>query len=108
MNMSSLHTKHELEALASLALRNVRNSTIKVVSGTLWLTMEGDTRDVILNAGESFTVERDGVTVLAAHTASVVEVRARELNTGWWSRFVGFLDRSFGPAALRPARKWVY
>ena len=108
MNMTKLHTKHQLAPYASLVLHDIRGSTIRAASGSLWLTMEGDARDIILGPGQSFTIERDGLTVLAAHTASEVEVRVPQKTFGPWARFVGFIDRNFGPAALRPARKWVY
>ena len=108
MNMTRLHTKYELEPLATLVLRDACNSTIGVVSGSLWLTMEGDARDIVLEPGTSFTVDRDGLTVLAAQSASVIEVREREKASGWWARFVDIIDRTYGPAAIRPSRKWVY
>ena len=108
MSMTNLHTKHRLERFGAVALRNRRGSTVTCVSGTLWLTMEGDTRDIVLAAGASFVVDRDGLTILAAHQASVVDVSAPQRAPGWWTRVVDFLDRTYGPAAIRPSRKWVY
>lgn len=108
MNMTELHTKHLIEPLASLVLRDAHGSTVTCVSGRLWLTMEGDTRDVILEPGTAFTVDRDGVTILAAEQESVVDVRAPVPASGWLSRIVRFLDRNFGPAAVRPVRNPVY
>ena len=74
MNMTEMHTKHRLERYGAVALRDARGSTVTSISGTLWLTMEGDSRDIVVNPGASFVVERDGLTIVAAHQASVVDV----------------------------------
>jgi pseudouridine-5'-phosphate glycosidase len=108
MNITAQHTKHELAARARLALRDIGGATITCLSGSIWLTMEGDSRDVMLAPGTSFKVERDGLTLLAAHEASVVQVQAKAAARNWWNRWVDFIDRTYGPAAIRPSRKWVY
>ena len=108
MKMTRVHTKHRLEARAALALRNGRGSTVTCISGTVWLTMEGDTRDVVLQPGASFVVDRRGLTILAAHDASMVDVCTANRASGWWARVVDFLDRAYGPAAIRADRNWVY
>jgi hypothetical protein len=108
MKMTRVHTKHKLERYGALALREGRGSVVTCISGTIWLTMEGDTRDVVLEPGASFVVDRRGLTILAAHEASVVDVCVTNRAPRWWTRVVDFLDRNYGPAALKPARKWVY
>jgi hypothetical protein len=108
MNMTNTHTNHTLEAHASLALRDAGGRTIRCVSGSVWLTMEGDLRDVVLAAGESFVVDRDGVTILAAQKRSVVEVSAANQPRTWWERVVDYLDKTYGPGAIRPSRKQYY
>ena len=108
MNMTKLHSKHEIDALNRLALRDAGGATVTCVSGNVWLTMEGDPRDVVLAPGASFTIERAGLTLLAAQQASVVQVSFNAPVRGWWNRVVDFVDRNYGPAALRPPRKWVY
>lgn len=42
--------------------------------GGLWLTQHGDLRDVMLAAGERFTLDRDGVTLITALKPSSVRV----------------------------------
>ena len=108
MNMPDMHTNHNLDAHASLALRDAGGRTIRCVSGSVWLTMEGDIRDVVLAAGESFVVDRDGVTILAAQQRSVVEISAANQPRTWWDRVVDYLDKTYGPGAIRPSRKWEY
>ena len=108
MNMTKLHTKHEIDARGRLALRDAGGSTVTCVSGNVWLTMEGDTRDVVLAPGASFTIERAGLTLLAAQQASVVQVSVNAPARGWWNHLIDIVARTYGPAAIRPSRKWVY
>jgi hypothetical protein len=104
-----MHTKkHQLEAGAALALRDARGSAVTCLSGSLWLTMESDSRDVVLKPGDEHVIDREGLTILAAAEASLVEVRAPHQASSWWARFIDLVDRSYGPAAIRPARKWVH
>lgn len=47
-------------------------TSIRVWSGALWVTQEGDARDYYLTAGQSFTVERRGTTIATAmHSARI-------------------------------------
>ena len=108
MNMTEMHTKHRLERYGAMALRDALGSTVTCVSGTLWLTMEGDSRDIVLGAGASFVVERDGLTIVAANQASVADVAGPRQTRGWLERCADFIDRTWGPAAVRPSRNWVY
>lgn len=47
-------------------LRDVRGATLRVTRGTLWVTQDRDVRDVVLRAGDVWTVERDGLTLAEA------------------------------------------
>lgn len=49
-----------------LRLRDGRNLVVGVDTGTVWLTQDGDVRDIILRAGESFRVDRDGTVLVQA------------------------------------------
>lgn len=51
---------------ATLLLRDVRGQTILDVSGRLWITQQGDARDIFLDAGGRFTFDRDGAAVVQA------------------------------------------
>ena len=97
-----------LERYGAVALRDARGSTVTSISGTLWLTMEGDSRDIVLDPGASFVVERDGLTIVAAHQASVVDVAGPQQTRGWLERCADFIDSTWGPRAIRPSRNWVY
>jgi uncharacterized protein (AIM24 family) len=108
MDMHETHTKHQIGPRRGLALRDARGRTVKCVSGSVWLTMEGDRRDVVLNPGASFVVDRDGLTLLAAQQPSAVQVSVQNRTNHWWDRVVDFLDRTYGPGAIRPSRRWMY
>lgn len=49
-----------------LRLRDGRDVVVGVDTGTVWLTQDGDVRDIILRAGESFRVDRGGTVLLQA------------------------------------------
>ena len=108
MNMIKMHTKHQIGPHQGMSIRDAGGRTVKCVSGSIWLTMEGDYRDIVLEPGASFVIDHDGLTILAAQQQSAVEISAPKVSRSWWEHVVAFLDRNYGPAALRPARKWVY
>lgn len=54
-------------------------TTLRVTRGTLWITMERDIRDILLTAGDSFTIDRGGRTVVEAQGHATVCVLAHHL-----------------------------
>jgi hypothetical protein len=57
-------------------VRNGSGASITIDRGTAWLTQDGDRRDVVLEAGGSFRLDRAGVAVVSAHAAAAVTVTA--------------------------------
>jgi hypothetical protein len=55
-----------LASRKSLFLDDAEGATITVESGILWLTMENDTRDIVLAPGMRFEIDRSGRTIVAA------------------------------------------
>jgi hypothetical protein len=49
-----------------LQFPDLQGWTIRAVGGSLWVTQDGDRRDVILESGESFRVERSTPVVIGA------------------------------------------
>ena len=47
-------------------------TTLRVTKGALWITQEHDRRDIVLRAGDVWTVERKGLTLLQAQGATVL------------------------------------
>lgn len=47
-------------------IENGRGMRLRVETGSVWVTQDRSTKDVVLEAGESFRIELDGATVLSA------------------------------------------
>jgi hypothetical protein len=60
----------------AVTLTDAKGSQIRCLSGGLWITQDRDPRDVVLQAGESFTLDRAGPAIVWAFAQSSVEVRA--------------------------------
>ena len=80
----------------SLFLDDAEGAVIAVESGTVWVTMENDTRDIVLVPGMRFEIDRSGRTIVAAeedtrrgYSPSIapglrLEVQiAQSLRSGW-------------------------
>ena len=80
----------ELVDNAMLRLHGRAGTRVVAVRGQVWITQEADWRDVILDAGESFDLDRPGLAiVLALGTAcvGVVDVRSANANARLQDRF---------------------
>lgn len=45
---------------------NIRGARLSVVCGSVWITQSGSTDDVCLDAGQSFRIARNGLTIVSA------------------------------------------
>jgi hypothetical protein len=69
--------------LWNLALRqqvlldDAQGTTLRVARGTLWITLERDTRDIVVADGDSFTIDRPGRTIVEAQDRATVWVETR-------------------------------
>jgi hypothetical protein len=45
-----------------------QGNLVQCLSGTLWLTQQGDRRDIVLEAGQEALIERGGLSILSALT----------------------------------------
>ena len=57
-------------------LDGARGTTLRVTRGRVWLTQERDIRDVVLESGDVFTIDRAGRTVIEAQLSATVCVLA--------------------------------
>lgn len=48
--------------------------TIECLDGSIWVTLDGDLRDVVLDAGQAFVVDRNQKTLLQALTDARVRL----------------------------------
>jgi quercetin dioxygenase-like cupin family protein len=61
-------------------LDGARGTRLQVTRGTLWITLERDLRDIVLKAGDAFTIDRGGVTLVEAQGEATVCVGAHHVN----------------------------
>lgn len=93
-----------------LELADARGTTLRVTHGRLWLTQERDRRDIVLSGGDTWTVERDGLTVGEAqgHAAVVggglIEASVSSRRSRWQDRVARWLARA---ADRHLRRDWV-
>src|SRR5262245_41719205 len=59
-----------LDAHRVLSLTDAAGAEVAVVAGHVWLTTDGDLRDIFLAPGEAHSIERPGLTVINAVEAS--------------------------------------
>ena len=66
-----MHPDLELSALklargSAQRIDDGQGLLVKVLDGRLWLTQEGDQRDVVLDRGDQALIQRNGLSVLSA------------------------------------------
>lgn len=64
----------ELAAHAAWSIDDAVGREVMCDRGTIWLTQEGDERDIVLKAGEQFTIDSGGRVVISGITAAAVRV----------------------------------
>lgn len=75
-------------------------------SGIVWVTQEGDPRDIILRAGESFAIDRSGPTLVQAFEPGAISIThaaaqsGTNLPAGWPRRAVGGLGLRHGAVGV--------
>ena len=60
-----------------LALRDAQGTQILCQEGAVWVTQEGDIRDIIIGPGDALTIHAPGLTVVTAVQASKLTLVAR-------------------------------
>lgn len=78
-----------------ISLRDRAGEHIECLDGSLWITQEGDVRDMVLEAGEGFTLDRRGTAVVYALEDACLIV---------WPRASQKADRAGAQLHTAPAR----
>jgi DUF2917 family protein len=81
--MAMFATKVDLGNRQSLALADIEGTALAVTRGTLWITQENDTHDVVLGPGDVWMVERDGLTIIEAQNDASFRALGRSFDRKW-------------------------
>lgn len=93
-------TSIDLGSRQSLAFADIEGTALAVTRGTLWITQENDTHDVVLGPGDVWMVERDGLTIIEAQNDASFRALGRAFDREWQAR-----GRSWWSRAAR--RLWL-
>ena len=55
-------------------------TTIRSVEGAVWITQSGDPRDIVLQPGDRFTLDRNGLALVVAFEKPAVVLIERRVN----------------------------
>jgi len=76
-----------------VALRDAEGTRVTCLDGALWITEDARERDVLLEAGEAFTIDRPGLTLIMGltpallHLSEMPKTAAKRVG-GWLSRML--------------------
>jgi hypothetical protein len=89
-----------------LALTDAAGAVAEVKSGSLWITMERDTRDIFLGPGDAWRIDRDGLTLVEAEEPSTIvlteAIAPHRGLTGWMRAAARAVGRWLGAYAGKP------
>ncbi len=94
MDTSFRYALTELKRDGFLRIVDGRGRSLAVFRGLLWVTQDGDRRDIFLRAGQTFTIDQPGTTIVEALEDSSLLVLDPEPPT----------DDDATPVAIRPLR----
>lgn len=77
-----------LEARHAMALTDAAGAEVGCLTGQLWLTTDGDLRDIVLTPGDVHSIERGGLTLINALEPSLVHVRPPRARLAAWRRWL--------------------
>ena len=80
-------------------VRGGRGHAIVCHSGSVWVTQDGDPRDIILRAGDAFTLDRDGPALVQAFEPGAISIAQTEAQTRA-ARVAAFLKSALSGAGL--------
>ena len=62
----------------TMRLDGARGTRLEVTRGTLWITLEHDVRDIVVERGSGFTIDRGGLTLAEAQSDTSVAIEGRD------------------------------
>lgn len=79
MNLALDRETVDLQRCGILRLRDAASVVIECRRGCLWITQEGDERDIVLHAGERMRLTHDGLTLVEALESATLAL------DGYWA-----------------------
>lgn len=108
MASRTVNASIDLATASHMSLDHARGTVIRVIFGTVWITQERSYDDIILHAGDAWTVERNGRTIIQAHDDARLCLPVAPRN--WWHAWQQKVARQSneGRAFMRSiARGWL-
>ena len=87
MQMRLAQANIALDARHAMSLTGAAGAVVACVRRQVWLTMDGDARDIFLAPGEAHSIERGGLTLINAIEPSVVHVEVPQPRAAAWKRW---------------------
>jgi hypothetical protein len=105
MNLALANAGIVLKPEQFLRIQESQNSRILCETGSVWITQDGDPRDVVLGAGEQFMVDRPGQVVVFSLSGATLELRScihalADVKSGWRDRLTLLLNRALGTSRV--------
>lgn len=92
-------TRFDLLRNELVSLSNAQNYTLTCYRGELWITQEGDKRDIILDAGESYQVTSTTLVAISALKTSTLSVQDERVfepqSSGRWGMLQPLISSEF-------------
>jgi hypothetical protein len=82
MDLSQIAGSIPLSAGQPLRIENAYGRRIAVLEGHVWVTQDGDPRDIVLAAGDDFVFDRRALAVISALGGDARIVRQDDLTVG--------------------------
>ena len=106
MNVRINNSALMLERWDTVELIDAAGATAALDEGCVWITMDGDRRDIVLGPGQSWTVERNGRTLVQAEAPTTLRISGPVANDeaiSGWQRLRSAVGGLFGDLLPRNA-----
>lgn len=77
-----------LERYHAMSMTDAVGVQVECRTGQVWLTMDGDARDIFLAPGDAHAIQRNGLTLISAIKPSVVHVQLPRARPAAWKRLL--------------------
>ena len=78
---AQLHGPIELSANRHLHLRGAPGTKLEALSGAIWVTQNGDIRDIVLEAGDAIVLDHRGEVVVSALSNATFRVASARVQS---------------------------